>query len=466
MNELDVRFVAEATGGRLIRNGVDVKIQGICTNSRVLQPGELFIPLRGPNFDGHDFLAQAAQLGAAACLSEEAVGGLPLPVVLVPDTLKALGDLAAALRNRFNGPVVGITGTTGKTTTKEMLASILMRTGEGLKSAGNFNNLVGVPLTLFELRPEQKWAVIELGMSERGEITRLTEIASPTIGLITNIGRAHLETLGGIEAVARAKGELFANLPDGGTAIVNVDDEQVRRLPIANGVKRITFGSLAEADVHAEQIAAGNGVVDFLLHLGGDQRRVRLPLPGRHNVMNALAAAAAAWVLEVDIDDIAAGLEAFVPCPGRMELVRLANDILILDDSYNANPLSVRAALDALHDMGRATRRIALLGDMLELGTAAEDLHREVGRIAAGCVDQLLVFGQLAMEIGHGATEAGLAEECVEAGEDHAAVAARLRELLQPGDRLLVKGSRAMQLEKVVGMLKSSMQDASAGGGG
>lgn len=462
MNEVDVRFVAEATGGRLIRNGIDVKVQGICTDSRVLQPGELFIPLRGPNFDGHDFLAQAAQLGAAACLSEETVGGLPLPIILVPDTLKALGDLAAALRNRFNRPVIGITGTTGKTTTKEMLASILGRTGEGLKSVGNFNNLIGVPLTLFELRPDHQWAVVELGMSERGEIARLTDIASPTIGIITNIGRAHLETLGGIEAVARAKGELFANLPAGGTAVVNADDEQVRRLPVANGVNRLLFGCTEQAEVRADHISAHNGVVDFNLHLAGEQRRIRLPLPGRHNVMNALAAAAAAWVLEAGIDDIAAGLEAFVPCPGRMELVELADDILILDDSYNANPLSVRAALDALHDMGRATRRIALLGDMLELGNAAHDLHHEVGRIAAACVDRLFVFGELAREIGHGAAEAGLAEEQIEVAEDHAAVAARLRELLQPGDRLLVKGSRGMRLEKVVGLLKTFMQEPPA----
>ena len=465
MTELDVRFVAEVTGGRLIRNGMDVKIQGICTDSRALQPGELFIPLRGPNFDGHDFLALAAQLGAAACLSEETVGGLPLPVILVPDTLKALGDLAAALRNRFTRPVIGITGTTGKTTSKEMLAAILERTGEGLKSAGNFNNLIGVPLTLFELRSEHQWAVVEMGMSERGEIARLTEIASPTIGLITNIGRAHLETLGGIEAVARAKGELFANLPAGGTAIVNADDQQVRRLPVANGVNRLLFGCTAQAEVRAGQISAFNGVVDFQLHIADQQRRVRLPLPGRHNAMNALAAAATAHVLGVGIDDIAAGLQAFVPCPGRMELVELANDILILDDSYNANPLSVRAALDALHDMGRATRRIALLGDMLELGSAAQDLHREVGRIAAGCVDRLFLFGELAQDIGYGAVEAGIAEEKVEVAEDHAAVAARLRDLLQPGDRLLVKGSRGMRLEKVVGLLKAAMQEPSTEGG-
>jgi UDP-N-acetylmuramoyl-tripeptide--D-alanyl-D-alanine ligase len=455
MIEMDMRAIADATGGRLIQNGGDVRIQGISTDSRSLQPGELFIPLRGEHFDGHDFLAQAARHGAAACLSEETVVGLPIPVIQVRDTLKALGDLAATLRNRFKGPVIGITGTSGKTTTKEMLASILSRIGEGHKSAGNFNNLIGVPLTLFGLRPEHQWAVVEMGMSERGEIARLTEIAAPMIGVITNVGRAHLESLGGIDAVARAKGELFANLPPGGTALVNADDEYVLSLPVANGVRRVLFGLSAEAQVRGGQVSAHNGVIDFSLHLAGEVLPVRLPLPGRHNVMNALAAAAAAQVLDVPGKQIVAGLESFKPCPGRMELVELPNDILLLDDSYNANPLSVRAALDALHDMGRKGRRIALLGDMLELGAAAGDLHREVGKIAAECVDWLFLLGELAREIGKGAADAGLNPAQIVVGESHQEVAARIGKMLQPGDRLLIKGSRGMRLEQVVALLRA-----------
>lgn len=455
MTKLTLRAVAEATGGQLVSNGADVRIEGFCTDSRVLQPGDLFIPLRGPRFDGHDFLAQVAQAGAAACLSEETVGGLPIPVVQVTDTLRALGDLAAMVRNRFNGPVVGITGTSGKTTTKEMLAAILTRTGEGLKSAGNFNNMIGVPLTLFGLKQEHHWAVVEMGMSERGEIARLTEIVRPAIGVITNVGRAHLESLGSIDAVARAKGELFANLPDGGTALVNADDVHVVRLPVANGVKTVLFGCSAAAEVRAEQVMAQNGAVEFLLHLDGDSRRVRLPLPGRHNVMNALAAAAAARALDVPLDDIAVGLEAFSPCPGRMELVELPGDILILNDSYNANPLSARAALDALHDLGAAGHRLALLGDMLELGAAAPELHHEVGRMAASCVDELFLFGEFADELGRGAAEAGLDADKIVVGKTHAELADQIRQRLQAGDRLLVKGSRGMQLEKVVNLLKS-----------
>jgi len=453
--EMDVRAVAEATGGCLIQNGYDVRIDGFSTDSRSLQPGELFIPLRGEHFDGHDYLAQAAQHGASACLSEETVGGLTIPVVQVADTMKALGDLAAALRNRFSGPVIGITGTSGKTTTKEMLASILSRTGEGLKSAGNYNNLIGVPLTLFGLQASHLWAVIEMGMSGRGEIARLTEITAPQIGIITNVGRAHLDSLGSIEAVARAKGELFAMLPPGGTALINADDQHVLQLPVANGVRRVLFGTSQRAQVRADRVVAKNGSVLFTLSLDETTVTVRLPLPGRHNVMNALAAAAAAMVLDVSPDDIVAGLESFRPCPGRMELVELPGDILLLNDSYNSNPMSVKAALDALHDLGRNGRRIALLGNMLELGSEANDLHREVGAMAAECVDRLYVFGDLAREIGRGAADAGLDQQQIVAAESHAAIAARIRAELQRGDRLLIKGSRGMHLEKVVALLRS-----------
>jgi UDP-N-acetylmuramoyl-tripeptide--D-alanyl-D-alanine ligase len=227
MISMDVRTVATVTGGQIIHNGADVTVQGFSTDSRTLQAGDLFIPLRGERFDGHDYLAQAVRHGAAACLSEEVVVGLNIPVVQVRDTLQALGDLAVAIRQRFGAPVVGITGTSGKTTTKEMLAAILTRTGPGLKSAGNFNNLIGVPLTLFGLCPDHQWAVIEMGMSARGEIARLAQIATPQIGIITNIGAAHLQNLGGISGVARAKGELFIHLPPGGTAVINADDPQI-----------------------------------------------------------------------------------------------------------------------------------------------------------------------------------------------------------------------------------------------
>ena len=453
---MDVRTIAAVTGGQILHNGADLVVTGYSTDSRTLQPSDLFIPLRGERYDGHDYLAQAVRNGAAACLSEEVVAGLTIPVVQVRDTLKALGDLAAAVRQRFAGPVVGITGTSGKTTTKEMLAAILARTGPGLKSAGNFNNLIGVPLTLFGLREEHRWAVIEMGMSARGEIARLAQVAAPQLGVITNVGAGHLENLGGLSGVARAKGELFIALPPGGTALINGDDPQISQLPLANGVRRILFGTCPEAQVRGSGIFAIDGIVHFTLPLPEATLPVQLPVPGRHNVQNALAAAAAAWVLEVPPADIAAGLGEFRPCPGRMELVSLPGEILVLEDSYNANPLSMGAALDALHDLGRPGRRLAVLGDMLELGPAAADLHFEVGKLVAGRADWLFTFGELAREIAAGARAEGLTAGRIFCAASHDELVARLREVLQPGDRVLIKGSRGMRMERVTAQLRGN----------
>jgi len=454
VNAMDVRTIAAVTGGQILHNGADVVVSGYSTDSRTLQPGDLFVPLRGERFDGHDYLAQAVRNGAAACLSEEVVAGLTIPVVQVRDTLKALGDLAQAVRQRFAGPVIGVTGTSGKTTTKEMLAAILARTGPGLKSAGNFNNLIGVPLTLFGLCEDHRWAVIEMGMSARGEIARLAQVAAPQLGVITNVGAGHLENLGGLSGVARAKGELFIALPPGGTALVNADDPQVSQLPLANGVRRVLFGVHPEAQVRASDILAIDGGVRFTLHLPETALPVQLPVPGRHNVQNALAAAAAAWVLEVSTADIAAGLAEFRPCPGRMELLHLPGELLVLEDSYNANPLSMGAALDALDDLGRTGRRLAVLGDMLELGPAARDLHREVGTLVAERADWLFTLGEMAREIAAGAEAGGLPPGRIFCAATVDELVGRLREVLHPGDRLLVKGSRGMRMERVTACLR------------
>lgn len=464
MISMDVRTVAEITGGYLVQNGASVELQGFSTDSRTLQPGDLFIPLRGEHFDGHDYLQQAIQSGAAACLSEEMIGGLLVPVIKVSDTLKALGNLAAAVRGRFPGPVIGITGTSGKTTCKEMLAAILEANGPGLKSAGNFNNLIGVPLTLFGLQPEHRWAVVEMGMSARGEIARLAEIAAPNIGLITNIGAGHLENFEGISGVARAKGELFISLPAGGTALINADDPEISRLPVANGVQKILFGTSRDALIRAEGIKALDGSVSFQLIIDGVGQRVMLPLPGRHNVSNALGAAAAATVLGVGLKEIVAGLEAFQLCPGRMELLELPDDIVVLNDSYNANPLSVHAALDALHDLGSPGRRIAVLADMLELGKSAQELHHQIGRLAAGRADWLFTYGPLAEEIAKGAMDAGLSDDRVFVTRSHDELAGRLLEVVRPGDRVLIKGSRGMRMEKVTAALRMAKQKAVVNG--
>ena len=464
MIRMDVRTVAEITGGHLLQNGGSVAFSGISTDSRTLQSGELFIPLRGENFNGHDYLTQAIQRGAAACLSEEMIGGLRVPVIKVEDTRQALGDLAAAIRRKFSGPVIGITGTSGKTTCKEMLAAVLETLGPGLKSAGNYNNLIGVPLTLFNLQPEHRWAAIEMGMSARGEIARLAEIAGPDIGLITNVGAGHLENFEGLSGVALAKGELFIQLPAKGIALINIDDPEIVRLPVANGVRKVTFGTAEEAEMRATAITSRNGSVQFDLCHGNQRQTVLLPLPGRHNVANALAAAAAASVLGVGLPEIAAGLAAFQPCPGRMELVALARDIVVLEDSYNANPLSVHAALDALYDLGTPGQRIAVLGDMLELGQSAAELHQQIGQIAAERVDHLLTYGSLAGEVARGARDAGLPASRIFVCDRHEQVIEKLLGILNPGDRVLIKGSRGMRMEKITAALRLALQEPAANG--
>ena len=295
-------------------------------------------------------------------------------------------------------------------------------------------------------------------------IARLAQIAKPQVGIITNVGAAHLEKLGGISAVAMAKGELYIHLPAGGTAVINADDPMVRQLPVANGVRKISFGTGADAEVRATDIEAENGSVRFVLCLEQQKIAVRLPIPGRHNVSNDLAAAAVANVIGIPSGEIVAGLEEFRPCPGRMELIELPGDIVLLDDTYNANPLSVRAALGALHDLGRPGQRIAVLGDMLELGALAHELHEEIGQVAAGLVDRLLVYGTHARSIADGAIAVGLDPQRVARFTTHTELVRQLAAIIRPGDRILVKGSRGMQMEQVVNLLCAMRQGLAANG--
>ncbi len=455
--ELDLQSIVQITAGSLTapRAQGGLWVSGVSTDSRTTRPGDLFIPLRGPHFDGHDFLLQAVRNGAVACLSEEVIAGFPVPVIRVGDTLRALGDLAAARRRAFAGPVVAVTGSAGKTTTKEMLGAILSLTGPGLMTPGNFNNLVGLPLTLFSFSDEHRWAVLEMGMSALGEIARLTRIAQPRIGVITNVGAAHLETLRSMDGVARAKGELFAALPADGTAVINGDDHRVLALPVANGARRLVFGCGEQATVRGEAIESGPEGVRFQLVLAEGRFPVRLQCLGRFNVHNALAAAAAAVALEIDAATIVRGLERFRPCAGRMEVSTLVDGVLLLEDCYNANPQAVKAALATLAEVPGKGRNIAVLGDMLELGEAAGDLHREIGRSAAGCVDELLLLGTMAAETADGARQAGLDRSHIAVTTDHQQLVDRLQRLLRPGDRVLVKGSRGMAMEKVCSALKT-----------
>ncbi len=454
--KFDLEMLARIIDATFPESGKGVQVSGISTDSRNISLGELFVPLRGERFDGHDYLIQAVRNGAAACLSEEVIAGLAVPVLVVKDSLHALGDIAGAVRLGLKGPLIAVTGSAGKTTTKEMLAKVLSRTGAGLKTSGNFNNLIGLPLTLFGLRDEHRWAVLEMGTSALGEIERLTEIAAPDMGIITNIGPAHLETLKSLDGVSRAKGELFAGLK-GGTAIINQDDERVARLPIANGVRRVTYGLDTQADVRAEEIQEvhnGQCNISFRLVLPDGAYLVKLQTPGQHNVYNALSVAAAAWVLGIDGQEVVRGLAEFAPVPGRMNIFPLPCGGELLDDSYNANPLSVFAALETLGSKGGKGRRIAVLGDMLELGAEEDQFHFEIGQRAARSTDLLVTVGSLSHEIAKGARAAGLDCAVILELEDCAAAIAAVTGLQRPGDRILVKGSRVMQLDRLATALR------------
>lgn len=451
----DLERICRIVGGSFHGKKVHCELTGVSTDSRNMLPGALFVPLHGEHFDGHDYLSQAVKNGAAACLSEQVIEGLPVPVIRVEDTLRALGDIAAAWRLQLQGPLIAITGSAGKTTTKEMLAGILTQVAPGLKTFGNFNNLIGLPLTLLRIEKQHQWAVIEMGTSALGEIERLTEIAQPTVGIITNVGEAHLETLHGLDGVSRAKGELYAGL-QGGTAIINLDDSRVARLPVANGVKKRTYGLTDQADVRAEQVIVDSGAILFTLRTNGQSQQIRLAAPGVHNVSNALAAAAAAIELDVPLVKIAQGLAAFVPIQGRMNLFPLLCGGMLLDDSYNSNPLSARSALDALDSLKGNGRKVAVLGDMLELGENAQALHRALGEKVALVADLLIAVGEYADHLEQGALTGGMGREQIHKVSDAVAAIERMEKLQRAGDRILVKGSRGVQLDRLAHELKQA----------
>lgn len=451
------REIATAVGGDLLGDHT-IQVNGISTDSRTVSPGHLFIPLRGQRFDGHDFIAATLERGVRAILAERTwPGTASVPAgtccIIVDDTLRALGDLAAFHRNRFTVPIVAVTGSNGKTTTKEMLAAILEQTGSGLKTTGNLNNLIGLPLMLLQLTRDHHWAVLEMGMSEPGEIDRLAEIARPQVGIVTNVAPAHLESMGSIAAVARAKGELPLRLGAGGAAILNGDDDLVAQLPVPEGVRRITFG-FGSHSVRAEAWHnLGRTGQSFVITVPDAAISVTMQVFGRHNALNALAATAAAHVLGVAPAAIKHGLETFVPVAKRLAPEEFAG-LLLLDDSYNANPSSMAVALETVASLRGEGQSIAVLGDMLELGEGSHGAHEAIGRQAAGCVQRLYVLGDMAAVVAAGALSAGLSADAVVVAGSHGEIVDDLLPRLRSGDCILVKGSRGMRMERVAEALR------------
>jgi len=449
-----VQDIVRATRGALVAGDLGVPVTGVSIDSRALGVGEAFFAIQGHRLDGHAFLADAAGRGAAClvvhALRDDAPANVPL--VLVEDTTISLGLLATYHRARFSIPVVAVTGSNGKTTTKELIASVLGVRWHVLKPTGSFNNQWGLPLTLLKLVPEHEALVLELGTNRPGEIAYLAELARPTVGVVTNVAAVHTEFLGSLDGVREEKAALVRAVPADGWVALNVDDPRVAGMARDAKAHVVTYGRAATAHVRlvGDVVEDARGLT-FTLEAAGAREPATLALAGRHNVMNALAAAAVGAALGLTLVEIARGLAVARPVAGRC-VWREAGGVRILDDTYNANPASMRAALDTVAARRGAGRLVAVLGDMLELGGIAEEAHREIGRavVAAGA-DELVGVGRLALFAVEAAREAGLAEaRHATTFED---TVAHLLKGLVPGDTVLVKGSRGVRLERVVDAL-------------
>ena len=456
--------IAAVTGGRLLHPS-SRPVRGAAVDSRQVRPGELFVALPGERTDGHLFLRQAAAAGAAALLVREipddvadlAAAGGPA-IVAVPDTLLALHAVATEWRTRFSPLVVGVTGSIAKTSTKEAIASVLAGRFVTLKSEGNANNEIGLPLTVLRLGPEHEAAVLEMGMYVGGEIAQLAAIGRPRIGVVTAVREVHLSRIGSIDAVEKAKGELIEALPRDGMAVLSADDFRVARMRNRTAARAITYGFAPEADVRAEDVvAAGLDGMRFTLVTPARRVAASTPALGRHGVHNGLAAAAVGIAAGLDLDLIAAGLATGWQAPHRDQIVRLP-DLTILDDSYNASPTSMIAALELLATL--PGRHVAVLGEMRELGESHHSGHREVGAAAARLADLILVVGEEATDIAVGASSLG---DAVVRVPDRAAALAALQERLRPGDAVLVKASRGAAFEWIVESLAGSNAGAMTG---
>ncbi len=447
-------FVMSATvegGGR------DRIFETVCTDSRKAKEGDLFFSLPGERFDGHDFAGRAVQSGARGVVARRWVEGLPpdVPLFLVKDTLKALQELAGHNRRLSGVPVVGVTGSSGKTSTKDLVYSVLSTRFRTLKTEGNLNNEVGLPLTLLGLDPGHQAAVVEMAMRGTGEIDLLGRIALPDGAVITSIGEAHLELLGSVDNIARAKGEILDHVPERGFAVLHGDSPYIRREARRCRGRVVFYGEDPGFDLFVREITPEAGGNRFTAMVHGREEEFFIPLPGRHNVINSLAAVAVGREMGLEFREIRDGLAAASLTAMRLE-ISLWEGMKIINDSYNANPASTRAALQVLTEAaGEKSRKIAVLGDMLELGDKSESAHREVGRaVCRAGVDLLAAVGERARHIGLGAEESGLSPGRVRYFRTAREAAGELKKFLRPGDVVLVKGSRGMKMEEFVFALK------------
>ncbi|MCD6266598.1 MAG: UDP-N-acetylmuramoyl-tripeptide--D-alanyl-D-alanine ligase [Deltaproteobacteria bacterium] len=457
--EITGKEISSAINGRQISGSPDEFVKGLSTDSRKMTPGHIFLALKGQRYDGHNFLTNAINAGAMGVIVESDAT-LPkkildnnLVVINVSSTLKALGDLASWWRRQWGGKVIAITGSNGKSTTKEMAASILSRKANTMKSPGNFNNLIGLPLTILMLQEHHKLAVLEMGMNMTGEIARLTQIADPDIGLITNVESAHLEGLGNLNGVMRAKGELLRMMSKASTAILNGDDKVYKQLAPTFQGKVITFGLGKRNKVRAEGIKkVGDRAQAFNIYINGKRIPVRINYPGLHNVLNALSGAAIAFCLSISNELIAQGLGSFSPLKGRFHFIDLKSGIRIIDDTYNANLSSLRAALQTIKGLiGKKHGLVIGLGEMMELGKESPKYHFDAGRLVADMgARYLVVMGEHGRNVIEGACQGGMDREQTYIATTHAEMSDSIKAHVRKGDVIFMKGSRKLALDKVV----------------
>jgi len=451
--------------GELTSGPPDAIFSGLCTDSREIVPGQLFWTLKGERYDGHDFLRQVIDKGAAGIVIQrgyrpEIPYGRGLAVITVTDTLKALGDLAGWWRRQHSIRVAAITGSAGKTTTKEMTAKILEINAMTLKNKGNFNNLVGLPLTIFLMEDVHSRAVLEMGMNRPGEIARLTEIADPDIGLITNVARVHLEGLGDINGVAKAKVELLEKISSDGQVVLNGDDELLMKLASPFRRNIMTYGIGSGNDIKAHEIRnLGREGSSFELQYHGNATSVRLRVPGLQNIFNAMAASAIAFCMKESPDHIVDGLNGFEGINGRFMLIPLPDGATLVDDTYNSNPYSLNAAIDSMKGLLVEKGRVIVgLGEMMELGNETVSAHLEAGRMVADLgAHYFMAMGEHAQEMIEGAIGNGLPPDRAMVVNTHKEMAQKLRKVMKKGDLILLKGSRKTGLEKVTEALKNKL---------
>ena len=450
MNRLSIFQIAEFAGAAIFSGDRKLSIDKISTDSRTLKRGELFVALHGENFDGHNFIESAAKAGAAGAVVDSSwKGKVPenFALIRVKDTLQAYQKLAGNYRKSLALKVVAITGSNGKTSTKDFAAAVLARCFRVARTEGNFNNHVGLPRTILEATSQDEVAVWEVGMNHPGEVAALARLAAPDVAIITNIGVAHIEFMGSLETIAAEKGALVEAVGPHGTVILNADDPFTKSIMLRARAKVILAGTTA-GTIRAGEISRSGSGTDFTILEGAHRCRAQLPVPGLHMVQNALLAVAAGRVFGLSLEDCAAGLIAAPLTKARLQIKEI-HGVQFIDDSYNANPDSVKAALHTLVELGADGKRVAVLGEMRELGSESEHGHREVGETAAALgVDHLIAIGSVAAAIASAAEHAGLRNSRTVNSPTEAAEI--LAEIAQPGDLVLIKGSRAARTERVM----------------